>query len=114
MYAIIQTGGKQYRVAPGTILKVESLDLEEGKTIDFEVLAVGNGKHLKIGQPFVKHAKVSAAVLGHGRGKKIEIIKFRRRKHYMKRMGHRQNYTQIKITDIRGIPESETTSSKDD
>ena len=103
MYAVIKTGGKQYRVSEGDILKVEKLDAEQGSTVDFEeVLMVADGEDIKIGAPLVEGSKVSATIEEHGRGKKIEIIKFKRRKHHMKRMGHRQAYTKLKITGITG------------
>ena len=102
MYAVIKTGGKQYRVSVGETLKVESLEAEAGNSVDFaEVLMVANGDSVTVGEPTVKGAKVSAEVIENGRGKKIEIIKFRRRKHHMKRQGHRQWYTEIKITGIQ-------------
>jgi len=101
MYAVIATGGKQYRVAEGDTLRIEKLDAEEGSTVEFDkVLMVGEGDDVKIGAPVVEGAKVSATVKGHGRGKKIEIIKFRRRKHHRKQMGHRQDYTEVQITGI--------------
>jgi large subunit ribosomal protein L21 len=101
MYAIIVSGGKQYRVKEGDCLKLESLPQEVGSTIDFnKVLLVGEGDKLKLGQPCLDNCKVSATVLSHGRHKKIEIIKFRRRKHHEKWQGHRQNYTEVKITHI--------------
>ena len=103
MYAVIKTGGKQYRVSEGDILKVEKLDAEQGSTVDFDqVLMVADGDDIKIGAPLVEGSKVSATIEEHGRGKKIEIIKFKRRKHHMKRMGHRQAYTKLKITGITG------------
>ncbi len=103
MYAVIKTGGKQYRVSEGDILKVEKLDAEQGSTVDFEeVLMVADGEDIKIGAPLVEGSKVSATIEEHGRGKKVEIIKFKRRKHHMKRMGHRQAYTKLKITGITG------------
>ncbi len=101
MYAVIKTGGKQYRVAVGQTLKVESLPIEQGQLIDFtEVLLVANGEAITVGQPLVAGAVVKATVVEHGRGEKIRIIKFRRRKHSRKHMGHRQNYTAIKIESI--------------
>ena len=101
MYAVIKTGGKQYKVAPGEKLSVETLDAEVGKTIAFEeVLMIADGETLNVGAPLVKGGKVTAEVLAHGRGDKIRIIKHRRRKHYHKEQGHRQNFTQVKITDI--------------
>lgn len=103
MYAVIKTGGKQYRVSEGDTLRVEKLDGDAGETIEFDqVLAVGEGADLKIGTPFVKGGKVTATVKQQGRAKKVEIIKFRRRKHHMKKMGHRQSYTELEITGISG------------
>ena len=103
MYAVIKTGGKQYRVTKGETLKVEKLPVEEGATYDFEeVLMVADGDNVKIGTPRVEGGKVSATVKSHGRGKKVEIVKFRRRKHHQKRTGHRQDYTEVEITDING------------
>ncbi len=104
MYAVIKTGGKQYRVSPGDKVRVESLDVDEGEAIDLDhVLMVGDGDDVTIGSPLVSGAVVSARVLSHGRGKKIEIIKFRRRKHYRRQMGHRQNYTELEITSVNGV-----------
>lgn len=101
MYAIIKTGGKQYKVTPGEILQVEKIAAEEGSEIEFnEVLMVANGEQVEIGKPLVAGGKVTATIEKQARGKKIKIIKFRRRKHYRKQMGHRQYYTQIKITGI--------------
>ena len=101
MYAVIKTGGKQYRVASGAQLKVESLVGEVGTTISFdEVLMVGEGEAIKIGAPFVAGASVKAEVVQHGRGDKIRIIKHRRRKHYHKEQGHRQNFTAVWIMEI--------------
>ncbi len=102
MYAIIETGGKQYRVAEGQTLKIEKLEVEAGHTVDFDrVLMVGEGESARVGAPLVDGAKVVAEVLKHGRADKIRIIKFRRRKHHMKRQGHRQYYTQVKITKVQ-------------
>lgn len=103
MYAVIKTGGKQYRVSQGDTLRVETIDANSGDSIEFDqVLMVGEGENVKIGTPLVEGGKVTATIKTHGRGKKIEIIKFRRRKHHMKRMGHRQNYTEVEITGISG------------
>lgn len=103
MYAVIKTGGKQYKVATGEKLSIESLEAEAGKTVSFdEVLLVANGDKITVGAPMVKGASVKAEVLAHGRGDKIRIIKHRRRKHYHKEQGHRQNFTQVKITEIVG------------
>ena len=101
MYAVIQTGGKQYRVEEGTTLKIEKLELGEGDNIEFDkVLMVGAGSDVKIGQPFIDGSKVTATVKSQGRHKKVKIIKFKRRKHHMKQMGHRQYFTEVQITAI--------------
>ncbi|NVK36942.1 MAG: 50S ribosomal protein L21 [Gammaproteobacteria bacterium] len=101
MYAVIVTGGKQYRVEEGQTLKVEKIETATGETVQLDkVLLVGNGDDVKIGQPVVAGAKVTAEVVAHGRHKKVKIIKFRRRKHHMKQMGHRQWFTELKITGI--------------
>lgn len=102
MYAVIMSGGKQYRVVEGQTLKLESLPEEVGATVNFEkVLMVGEGDQVKLGKPYLESGKVSATVVSIGRHKKIEIIKFRRRKHSEKWQGHRQNYTEVKITAIQ-------------
>lgn len=101
MYAVIQTGGKQYRVAQGDTLRVEKLAADEGATVELDkVLMVANGEDIKVGAPYVAGGKVTAKVKAHGRGDKVTIIKFRRRKHYMKRQGHRQWFTELEITGI--------------
>lgn len=101
MYAVIKTGGKQYRVKVGDVLKFEELPAEVGSSIDFpEILMITEGEKSVCGEPILTKASVKGEVLAHGRHKKIRIIKFRRRKHHMKQMGHRQNYTQVKITAI--------------
>ena len=101
MYAVILSGGKQYRVKAGDILQLESLPENVGETINFEqVLMVGEGEKLKLGKPFLKGCKVAGTVISHGRHKKIHIVKFRRRKHHEKWQGHRQNYTEVKITEV--------------
>ncbi|KTC97856.1 50S ribosomal protein L21 [Legionella taurinensis] len=101
MYAVIKTGGKQYRVKEGDILKLEMLPGDVGSEISFaDVLMLADGDKFTYGAPLVKKAVVKAEVLDHGRHKKVKIIKFRRRKHHMKQMGHRQYYTQVKITAI--------------
>jgi large subunit ribosomal protein L21 len=100
-YAVIKTGGKQYKVMAGEILRVELLDVEVDGTIDFDqVLLVGEGETVTVGAPIVAGAVVSAKVRAHGRHDKIRIIKFRRRKHSKKQQGHRQHYTEIEITGI--------------
>ena len=101
MYAVIKSGGKQYRVQEGQTLKLEKLEIPTGETIEFdEVLLVADGDDVTVGAPLVDGAKVSAEIVDHGRAKKINIIKFRRRKHSMKRQGHRQWFTEVKITGI--------------
>jgi len=103
MYAVIKTGGKQYRVSPGDKLKVETIDAEVGASFDFDtVLMISDGDNLTVGAPTIASAKVTAEVVAHGRGKKVEIIKFKRRKHHQKRTGHRQNFTQVEIQSING------------
>lgn len=114
MYAVIKTGGKQYRVKPGDKLRVESLDVDEGESIDIDqVLMVGEGEEISVGNPLVSGAVVNAKVLSHGRGKKIDVIKFRRRKHYRRQMGHRQNFTELEIVSVNGVtaPPSKKSSS---
>ena len=101
MYAVIVTGGKQYRVMQGETLKVEKIDLEEGKSFEIDkVLMLGDGENVKVGAPTVDGAKVTATVKSHGRLDKVRIVKFRRRKHHRKQMGHRQHFTEIQITGI--------------
>ena len=102
MHAVIKSGGKQYRVAAGDKLNLETLAGDVGAEVRFEqVLMVGEGDDVAIGKPFVEGAAVTAKVLEHGRGEKIRVIKFKRRKHYKRTMGHRQNYTRVEITDIQ-------------
>ena len=102
MYAIIKTGGKQYRVQKESIITVELLDQEEGSTFESDqVLFVKTGENdFKVGSPFVKDAKVTGEILGHQKGKKIVVFKKKRRKGYRRKTGHRQNYTRVKINDI--------------
>ena len=101
MYAVIVTGGKQYRVSQGDKVRVEKLDVAEGDSIELDqVLMVVDGDDIKIGAPVLDGGKVTAEVKAHGRGDKVNIIKFQRRKHHMKRQGHRQAYTELEITGI--------------
>lgn len=101
MYAVIKTGGKQYRVAAGDKIKVEQIAADVGQEIVFDqVLAVGNGTELKVGTPLVSGASVTVKVVAHGRHDKVRIFKMRRRKHYQKRQGHRQNFTEIEVASI--------------
>ena len=102
MYAVIKTGGKQYRVAVGEKLKVEQIPADIGAVITLEeVLAVGKDDGIVVGSPLVPGASVAVTVLSHGRGDKVRIFKMRRRKHYQKHQGHRQNYTELRIDEIR-------------
>jgi large subunit ribosomal protein L21 len=101
MYAVIKSGGKQYRVASGEQVRVELISAEVGADVAFEeVLLVGAGDDVKVGAPFVSGAKVTATVVEHGRGDKVRIFKLRRRKHFQKTQGHRQGYTEVRIKDI--------------
>ena len=103
MYAVVSTGGKQYKLAQGDICRIEKLDVEEGASIELDqVLMIADGDKISIGTPLVKGGKVTATVKAHGRAKKIEIMKFRRRKHHQKKTGRRQYYTEIEITGISG------------
>ena len=102
MYAVIKTGGKQYKVSEGATVKVEKLNADEGATVELDqVLMVVDGDKVSVGTPLVDGGKVTATVKSHGRGKKVEIIKFRRRKHHRKQMGHRQSFTELQITGIK-------------
>lgn len=101
MHAVFSTGGKQYRVQEGDTVRVEKLAVEEGASIDFDqVLMVSEGDEVKVGTPYVDGGKVTAKVKTQGRDKKIRILKFKRRKHHLKQMGHRQSYTELEITGI--------------
>lgn len=103
MYAVIESGGKQHRVVEGETLKLEKIEAATGEEISFDkVLMVGEGESVKIGAPYVEGSKVTAEIVAQGRAKKVRIIKFRRRKHHMKQMGHRQWFTEVKITGISG------------
>ena len=102
MYAVIESGGKQHRVEKGEILQLEKLNAATGDKVKFDkVLLVGEGESVKIGKPYVQGGQVTAEVLREGRGDKIKIIKFNRRKHYKRQQGHRQWYTEVKITSIK-------------
>ena len=103
MYAVVKTGGKQYKVAPGEKLKVEQIPADVGAEVILDqVLMVGDGEAVRVGQPTLAGAMVKATVVAHGRGEKIRIFKMRRRKHYQKHQGHRQNYTELRIESIVG------------
>ena len=101
MYAVIATGGKQYRVTKDGVLRIEKLDAEAGATVEFgQVLLVGEGANVKLGNPLIAGGRVLATVVRHGKGNKVSIVKFRRRKHYLRQKTHRQQFTEIKVTDI--------------
>lgn len=101
MYAVIESGGKQHRVIEGEVLRLDKIEEATGNTVSFDkVLMVGQGADVKIGAPYVANSKVTAEIIGHGRADKVKIIKFRRRKHYRKQQGHRQWFTEVKITGI--------------
>jgi large subunit ribosomal protein L21 len=101
MYAVIEAGGKQHRVTEGETLSIEKIEVPTGQTVDFDkVLMVVDGDKVSIGAPYVSQSKVVAEVVAHGRGEKITIIKFRRRKHYRRQAGHRQWFTEVKIKSI--------------
>jgi len=101
VYAVIKTGGKQYKLAQGDVVRVEKLDAEEGASVELDkVLMIADGDSINVGTPYVDGSKVSATVKSHGRAKKVEIMKFRRRKHHQKKTGHRQYYTEIEVTGI--------------
>ncbi len=102
MYAVIESGGKQYKVTEGQVLKLEKLPLDVEQTVSFDkVLMIADGDKVQLGAPYVSGKAVTATVVAQGRHKKIKVLKFRRRKHHMKQMGHRQYFTQVKITAIQ-------------
>ena len=103
MYAVVKTGGKQYKVAAGEKLKIEQIPADVGAQVTLDqVLMVSEGESVRVGQPMVAGASVLATVVAHGRGEKVKIFKMRRRKHYQKHQGHRQNYTELRIDSIAG------------
>lgn len=107
MYAIFQNGSKQHRVKTGQVIRLEKLNIVTGKIIEFnQVMMISNGDNIQIGNPYLKDYKITAQVLHHGRGNKITIIKFSRRKHFRKHQGHRQYFTDVKITDISSYIEN--------
>lgn len=113
MYAVFKSGGKQYRAEKGDKLKLERLIAEEGDSVEFDqVLLIGEGDNLKVGSPLVKGGKVKAKVVGQGKGKKVEIVKFRRRQNYLRHKGHRQYFTEVEITGITGAPRAAKTESE--
>ncbi|RLD99648.1 MAG: 50S ribosomal protein L21 [Aquificota bacterium] len=101
MFAIVETGGKQYRVAPGDVIQVEKLPVEEGAQVELEkVLFLAQDDGVKVGAPYLEGARVKAQVLRHGKGRKIIVMKFKKRKNYRRKRGHRQLFTELKITEI--------------
>ena len=101
MYAVIATGGKQYRVEKGAVLRIEKLVGEPGSTVEFnEVLMIADGDDVRLGKPQLQGGKVTATIEKHAKGDKVTIVKFRRRKHYLRQKTHRQQYTQVRVTDI--------------
>jgi large subunit ribosomal protein L21 len=101
MFAVIATGGKQYRVSEGTVVRIEKLDAVPGATVEFDrVLLVGEGASVNVGAPYVAGARVTATVQSHGKADKVSIVKFRRRKHYLRQGTHRQPFTEVKVTGI--------------
>ena len=101
MYAVIANGGKQYRVEKGSVLRLEKMTAEPGSQVTFDqVLLVGSGESVKVGSPRIAGASVHATVERHGQGDKVSVVKFRRRKHYLRMKNHRQKFTEVKITDI--------------
>ena len=101
MYAVISTGGKQYRVSKGDTIQIEKLEQSEGDTVLFDkILLISNNGKVTIGKPFLEKSKIEGVVKSQGRDKKVSIIKFHRRKHYKRQAGHRQNFTQVEITNI--------------
>ena len=102
MYAVFETGGKQYKVSEGDVIYVEKLNLEDGATVTFDKVLAVSGETLSVGAPYVEGAKVEASVLKSGRGKKIYVFKYKAKKNEKKKIGHRQDYTKIQITHIAG------------
>ena len=104
MYAVIATGGKQYRVTKDAVLRIEKLDAEPGASVEFgQVLLVGEGANVKLGKPHIDGGKVTATVVRHGKAAKVSVVKFRRRKHYLRQKTHRQMFTEVKVTEISGV-----------
>ncbi len=102
MYAVIESGGKQHRVVEGETLKLEKIEVPTGETVEFDKVLMIGGDEIKIGTPVLEGSKVTAEVVAHGRHKKVKIVKFNRRKHYRRETGHRQWFTEVKITGISG------------
>ena len=101
MYAVIKAGGKQYRVSEGDVLRVEKMEAEAGATVEFDQVLMVGGDDVKLGSPTLEGGRVSAEVMSHGRGRKIDVVKFKRRQGYHRKHGHRQHYTEVKVTGIQ-------------
>jgi len=101
MFAIIQSGGKQYRVSEGDVLQLESLAVEPGEVVEFSAMMIA-GEEVRVGTPILDGASVEAEVLAHGRGAKLQVVKFKAKSNYRRRIGHRQDYTEVRITKITG------------
>lgn len=113
MYAVIESGGKQYRVAPGDVIRVERLEAAAGDSVDLDrVLLVADGENLRLGSPALNGVSVTAKVRAHGRGDKVRIFKLRRRKNYRRQAGHRQDYTELEITQVAGVSKSAEAPAK--
>jgi len=114
MYAVFRTGGKQYRASKGDRIRVERLEAEEGDSVEFgDVLLVGEGSDVKVGSPLVSGGKVKATVTAQGRSKKVMVVKFKRRKNYMRVKGHRQHFTEVEITSIAGAASAKAPKAKE-
>lgn len=114
MYAVIESGGKQYRVAPGDVIRVERLDVPAGESVDLDrILMIADDQGARLGNPTLAGVSVTAKVRAHGRGDKIRIFKLRRRKNYRRHAGHRQDYTEIEITQVAGVGAAEKPASAD-
>ena len=115
MYAVFRTGGKQYRAAKGDVLRLEKIEADEGATVEFdEVLLVGEGSDIKVGTPLLDGGSVSGKVLNQGKTKKVNVVKFKRRKNYLRKGSHRQFYTEVEITDIKAAGAKKTAPKSDD
>ncbi len=113
MYAIIETCGKQYKVSEGDVVFFEKLNAEEGKKVKFDnVILVSDGKKVEVGTPYVKGAKVEGKVIAHGKGKKIVVFKYKAKKNYRRKQGHRQPYTKVEITSVKLVAEKETVAKE--
>lgn len=114
MYAIIEACGRQYKVTEGDVVFFEKLDAEEGKKVTFDnVVLVADGEKVEVGSPFVKGAKVEGKVVAHGKGKKIVVFKYKPKKNYRRKQGHRQPYTKVEITSVKVATAKKTTSAKE-